>query len=105
MATKSTESMVFSLCFMGFIVSVSWSLYGYLLGDLFIQVCRVLVSSSHGSNIRSSPLSAPLKFFSFFAPPGAKRHRGAAKHPAAATLRQVRVKLSDVVYSCEAVPG
>eukprot|EP00055_Hartaetosiga_balthica_P008116 m.29189 g.29189 ORF g.29189 m.29189 type:complete len:224 (-) comp6126_c0_seq2:33-704(-) len=35
--TKSTESMVFSLCLMNFVVSVTWSLYGYVIGDMFVQ--------------------------------------------------------------------
>eukprot|EP00043_Microstomoeca_roanoka_P008584 m.82614 g.82614 ORF g.82614 m.82614 type:complete len:222 (-) comp14308_c0_seq1:186-851(-) len=35
--TKSTESMVFSLCLMNFIVSVTWALYGYVISDLFVQ--------------------------------------------------------------------
>ncbi|EGD76735.1 hypothetical protein PTSG_08086 [Salpingoeca rosetta] len=35
--TKSTESMVFSLCLMNFIVSVTWALYGYVINDIFVQ--------------------------------------------------------------------
>ena len=45
--TKSTESMVFSLCLMNFIVSVTWALYGYVIGDLFVQVrCHMPVCVS-----------------------------------------------------------
>eukprot|EP00056_Hartaetosiga_gracilis_P002667 m.55869 g.55869 ORF g.55869 m.55869 type:complete len:223 (-) comp11153_c0_seq4:239-907(-) len=42
MKTKSTESMVFSLCLMNFVVSVTWTLYGYVIGDMFVQVRLVL---------------------------------------------------------------
>lgn len=35
---RSTASMVFSLCLMNFIVAVSWSLYGFVVKDMFIQV-------------------------------------------------------------------
>jgi hypothetical protein len=87
---------------MGFIVSVSWSLYGYLLGDLFIQARSILASSLHGSKTRTPPPSLGASLISF-APPGAKRHRGAAQHPAAATICQVRVERSDVACSRDAV--
>eukprot|EP00045_Choanoeca_perplexa_P005088 m.43408 g.43408 ORF g.43408 m.43408 type:complete len:222 (+) comp12922_c0_seq2:206-871(+) len=36
--TRSTESMVFSLCLMNFVVSVTWALYGYVQQDNFIQL-------------------------------------------------------------------
>jgi uncharacterized protein with PQ loop repeat len=40
--TKSSESMTPSLSIMGFIVSTTWTFYGYLIGDYFVQV-RLLV--------------------------------------------------------------
>eukprot|EP00730_Choanoeca_flexa_P006519 TRINITY_DN12168_c0_g1_i11.p4 TRINITY_DN12168_c0_g1~~TRINITY_DN12168_c0_g1_i11.p4 ORF type:complete len:223 (+),score=29.68 TRINITY_DN12168_c0_g1_i11:3025-3693(+) len=36
--TRSTETMVFSLCLMNFVVSVTWALYGYVKQDNFIQL-------------------------------------------------------------------
>ena len=53
--------MVFSLCFMGFIVSVSWSLYGYLLGDLFIQVGAGNASSTTRMPLLHSIAPLPLR--------------------------------------------
>ena len=36
--TQSTEHMTFSLSLMGFITAVSWTVYGYLIHDPFVQV-------------------------------------------------------------------
>ena len=36
--TRSTETMNFNLCLMGFVVSISWAYYGYLLEDNFVMV-------------------------------------------------------------------
>lgn len=42
----STESMVFSMCAMNFVVAVTWTLYGYLVQDLYIQVPQLPVTVS-----------------------------------------------------------
>ena len=41
--TKSTECLVFPMCFANFIVATQWLLYGYLIHDLFVQVCTFVL--------------------------------------------------------------
>lgn len=50
--TKNTESMVFSLSMMGFVVSFIWFCYGYLLGDFWQAVgCETLHSCKPTSDL------------------------------------------------------
>jgi len=42
--TKSTESMIFPLALMSFVCALSWSFYGYLIGDKFVLIPNAMAS-------------------------------------------------------------
>lgn len=37
-SSQSTESMSFALSMLSFLCTLSWSLYGYLIGDVYVVV-------------------------------------------------------------------